>query len=85
MDFNKQYGTWDLENATLLDNIAYQLYLNQFKEMWKFKSDVLPFCETQEHFVELYIFGRSYKQANIILRKEKIERLKNKINEHRCR
>lgn len=82
MKIDRRYGTWDLKDATLLDNIAYQIYLNKHKYLCDKQTlrKYLSYRSSQQDFDRLYKNGDFYKEANLILRKEKIEKIKSRIN-----
>jgi len=76
MLIDKKYGTWDYSNSTLLDDLSYKLFFDDFKQLYY--SPIL----TQTYFINQYKnidCGKEfYKKAINILRKEKIEYLNDK-------
>ena len=77
MELNKKYGVWgDSDNISRVDDIAYSLYvkymLSTFGDDTGFGSQgTLILCKNSKK--NLY-----YKKANILLRKEKLEKLNEK-------
>lgn len=78
MKIDKSLGDWS-HNSTLLDDYAFQLYINYMIETYKNIS-----FGPQSHFAKSYYnFGEYspvyhfYKEAEIILRKEKLLKLSN--------
>lgn len=76
MSIKKEYkGTWNYEFATELDKIAYSVYIKQQnilgegKGTWTYLSlnVFVKYCKEKKY----------YKEANILLRNKKIDKIKN--------
>lgn len=76
MKIDKEH--WNIKNATRLNNIEYQLYINDFIE----ECNEYPDIENDPIMFQTEIVGWGfyYGQAKQILRKEKIDKLKENIN-----
>jgi len=82
MIIDKGWGYWNLKNSTIFDDIAYylfvQYYVHDYKDSQLYMSNMEYEPPNQKwfYFRKLY-YEKYYNKANIILRKEKL----NKINE----
>ena len=70
MVIDKTFGDWDFTYSSILDDYAYSLFLKNCS------FDVIPL--EQYNFKYLYEESYYYSKANLILRKEKIEKIKRK-------
>lgn len=94
MKIDKNVGRWCEKFSDELDDIAYQLYINDFSQHFGDSIDNSIY-EKQEHFIKCYLkysnkgdylpdyYQECYEKANLLLRFEKIEKLKNEINTKR--
>lgn len=88
MLIDKSKGVW-LDNVSLIDDIAYSLYLKGYNkryiESFEFyifgpENEYNPltqkeFKDTNDNF---QLLDEYYEEANILIRREKIDKLKNK-------
>lgn len=74
MKIDKRSGKWNFKEATDLDNLAYYIYTQRNKEdrvKYRFPlSEQLEFCRD-------FKMSLSYKEAILILRRQKIEKIRN--------
>jgi len=77
MKFNKDIGKWS-DYSTILDDIVYQLYLNEMEddESRKNPTDQKILINIHSKY-KIDKITRAYKIALNILRKEKIEEINN--------
>lgn len=86
MEFNKEIGRW-YDNATLLDDIAYQIYLDKFGyTTYNSYQTILPFSQKSVIFLRkddepeyLDCYEKANEYLNIIKRKDKIVKLKKNL------
>lgn len=77
MEFDKSIGCWDEIFATELDDIAYSLYIESIDK----DSDEIEELMVQGFFVrwkELEYISKYYESAQLILRNEKLNKIKNR-------
>ena len=80
MNINKNIGHWS-KDSTLLDDYSYQLYINYMIETYVSSvSDVsmgpqTKFIKSYYKFNEKSVAYPFYKKANLIIRKEKLQKL----------
>lgn len=85
----KELGSWDLFDSTELDDYAYYLYCTEYYFICeKTSQNYLTSLITQSFFKKLYWVEKKndmkfYQDAILILRKEKIEYIINKIKERK--
>jgi len=78
MELNKKYGVWgDSDNISRIDDIAYNLYVNYMISTFGYNTGFGS--QRTLMLVKNSKKNTYYKKANILLRKEKLERL----NEYR--
>jgi len=84
MKIDKGWGCWDLINPTRLDDIAYYLLVQDYVKDYKDSIPFLPNMDYEppnqswinyKYFSELK-YSKYYNNANNILRKEKLVKLK---------
>lgn len=75
MKVDKRSGIWNFKEATDLDMLAYYLYTQKTK-IEKSKHHSLSYME-QKEFCKDYKLGKSYKEATVLLRRLKIEKIRN--------
>ena len=80
METDKSKGIWNYNNSSYLDDVAYQLYLNNYKPLMYDNVNVATYV-SQEDFIiinnSISLFNSHYNNAKLILRKEKIENILN--------
>ena len=79
MELDKSWGSWKY-GSSLLDDVAYSLYLEYRKN--NTKPGYVPYTSQG-----LFVFGggiykRYYDEAELIIRREKILKIKSKIDEY---
>lgn len=84
MKIDRRTGYFNLRGATELDNIAYQIYINSFKKVNR-RGTARTARASQSDFIRWnkeislnYDFD-FYEHARLVLRNEKINRLKKRI------
>ncbi len=82
MLIDKSFGVW-CEKTTKLDDVAYQLYVNMVLGL-SYKYNQPYVINTQKDIIDSYnnlnAYKREYKNANLILRKDKIEKILSRGN-----
>ncbi len=81
MEIDKSKGKW-LDNATLLQDYAYQLYTINYNPLMYDNVNVGDYV-TQEDFniinkFGIGVFNEHFNNAKLILRREKIEKILNR-------
>lgn len=73
MEFDKSIGPgyWNVENSTLLDDLAFSLMCEEIKLKGRENRNQAYFRRWKDSFP----YNQYYKQAEIILRNEKIKKI----------
>lgn len=77
----KKYGIWNLNNSTLLDDVAYYIYCLKISTIIDIETRYNEGCGIkQDIFSTLFKLSPYYQNAKNILRREKLNKLQNKIS-----
>ena len=80
MEFDKSIGTgyWNVKNSTLLDDLAFSLICEEIKCKKGYYRNQSFFRQHKDGFP----YNKYYEKAKIIIRNEKLKKIKYSINEN---
>lgn len=78
MEINKNIGKWNLKDSTVVDDIAYTLYLNHHKKKYILSEKTILSQKEVKNYYERD--GKYYSEVKYILREEKIKKIMSEKN-----